>query len=66
MRAPSRLRHLLPPLARSSLAGVSRDVVRSGLGALRQLSNSDGTKRLLAERGAAGVIMRVTVSKKQI
>ncbi len=36
-------------------------MVRSRLGALRQLSNSDGTKRLLAERDAAAVAMRVTV-----
>uniref|UniRef100_A0A7S3VJY0 Armadillo repeat-containing protein 8 n=1 Tax=Dunaliella tertiolecta TaxID=3047 RepID=A0A7S3VJY0_DUNTE len=39
-----------------------RDVVRSGLGALRQLSNSDGTKLLLAAHDAPTTLLQCAAS----
>ncbi len=47
---------------RSALCTESREVVRCGLGALRQLTHADHTKLLLAERHAAELLMQVSVS----
>lgn len=36
--------------------------MRCGLGALRQLAHSDGTKRLLSEHDGASLLLGVSVS----
>lgn len=40
-----------------------RDVVRAGLGALRQLSKNDGTKTLLAAHGAPVTLLKCAVGE---
>lgn len=44
------------------LQGKHREVVRAGLGALRQLANNDDTKCLLAAHDAPGVLLPCAVS----
>ncbi len=46
----------------SSMSAVSKDVVRFGLSALRQLTHSDHNKRLLAELHAPELLIKLTVS----